>query len=166
MSTPQKRRITIAPAPTSVNAAMLAKELAGVRVTIDPADIAVGSAGVTLLYLSDAPMEQVETAIRTIVAAHAPPLAETDSERIARLAKESQHGQAPNDLALLALAYLCWKGITNSYEAVNAIRLACEKAGVDVESVPQLHPFETFADCVAAWKSLIDAIASGKFSPQ
>lgn len=156
----EKRSITISPPPASgIDAPLLARELAPLRIRVEPADVRVTPTELRLLYLSDAPTNAAEATIRGIVAAHSPPPMLTPAERAANLAKKAKEETTPEALRVRALGKLCWVGITRLYHAHNARRARDIAEGRDVTGIPELVPFETWEDCVAAWEALIDAEA-------
>lgn len=155
-------RSIVAPSPARLDLMLLVRQLAGVGVAVAPEDVSAGPEGLTLLYEAAG---DATAAILAVVAAHAPPRKETEAERVARLAKESDKAQAPTDLALLAFAYMVWSAVTPLYQAHNDRRARDESDGKDVSGVPVLVAFASFAECLAYWKGLIDLIASGQLDP-
>lgn len=169
----QKRSITITPGPALVNVVNLVKELAGIRVLVSPEEISTGVAGITLLYLSDAPTDKVEPAIRAIVAAHAPPRVETDAERIARLAQTVAKGKSPGDLSVLAISFMSYRGVSVLFgfcsASLRVFEYLAAKGVIPEEMIkdfPELVPYGSFKAAREAYDQLVTAIASGQFDPE
>lgn len=160
-----KRSITISPPPATVDVTRLCSELAARQVAVAPGEVRVSPVALSMLYEHPAPDLLAETLVRTVVSAHDPDPPMTPKQLAAAQAKRAATETTPEGLRLQALGRLCWVGMTKLYLAHNARRARDIAEGKDVTGIPELVPFATWEECLAAWEYLVDQVAAESQSP-